>query len=204
MIQYVILAAAINIGGFVLSLPFVYLQYFWPQSFITFVMSTIIFFFIIENWSIMKDLKEVLKDNENKILIKSNCHQEISDLHSKVFELNGTKDKLSAKNEKLTNLIKESNKMSQNNNELMTIMGKQALSLIEINANIAKVSLFQLNTPFLKSIHEKEKTIHEKEFYQNKTLNTLRKISSLNDISKEVYSSLLFKDTNCKNQLMIE
>jgi hypothetical protein len=197
MIQYVILAAAINIGGFVLSLPFVYLQYFWSQSFITFVMSTIIFFFILDNWSIMKDLKEVLKDNENKILIKSNCDQEIADLHSKFFELNGTKDKLSAKNEKLTNLIKESNKMSQNNNELMTIMGKQALSLIEINANIAKISLFQ-------SIHEKEKTIHEKEFYQNKTLNTLRKISSLNDISKEVYSSLLFKDTNCKNQLMIE
>ena len=198
MIQYVILSAAINIGGFFLSLPFVYLQYFWSQTFITFVMSTIIFFFILENWSIMNDLKEALKDNENNILIKSNCHQEISDLHSKVFELNGTKDKLSAKNEKLTNLIKDSNKMRQYNDDLLISMKKQELNLIEINANISKNSQFLLKTHDLIRAHEKEKTIHEKEFYQNKTLNTLRKIPSLNDISKEVYSSLLFEDTNLR------
>jgi len=197
MIQYVILAAAINIGGFVLSLPFVYLQYFWPQTFITFVMSTIIFFFIIENWSIMKDLKEVLKDNGNKILIKSNCHQEISDLHSKLFDANGTKDKLSAKNEKLTNLIKDSDKKNRGNDDLLISMGKQELNLIEINAKISKLSQFLLKTHCLKKAYEKEKMVHEKEIYQTKILNKIRKISSLNDISREVYTSLLFKDMNC-------
>jgi hypothetical protein len=139
----------------------------------------------------MKDLKEVLKDNENKILNRSNCDQEISDLHSKFFELNGTKDKLSAKNEKLTNLIKESNKMSQDNDELWISMGKQELNLIEINANISKLSRFLLKTHYLKTIDEKEK-------YQNRILTKLRKISSLNDISDENYSSLWFKDMNCE------
>jgi len=164
-------------------------------------MATIIFFFILENWSIMTELKEALNDKENNIFIKSNYHQEIVDLRSKLFESNKFKDNVSAKNVKLTNLMKDNDKMSQYNNDLMINMGKQALDLIEINLNISQLSLFLLKTHYLKTVHEKTQMVNVKEKYQNKVLESLRKSSSLNDVLRDVYVSASFKDINCVNEL---
>ncbi len=154
--------------------------------FITFVMSKIIFFFIIENWTIMKDLQEALKDNEIKILLKSNYYQEIMDLHSKVSMLNGANDMLSNENGKLNDSIKDSNKKNQGNNDLMITMGKQALRLMEINVNITRHAL--LKTPCLKPAHGKKN--------QTKILNKIRKFSSFNDIYEEKDISSSFKNMN--------
>jgi len=181
MIQYVILAVTLNVGGFFLSMPFIYLQYFWSQTFITFVMAMIIFFFILENWSIMKELTETLNDNKNNIFIKSNYHQDIKDLHFRLFVLNGTREKLSIENEKLNNLITYNNKNNHNNDKLMICVGKQALNLKEINENIARLSLFQSKTHCSKPAHDKEKPVYEIAKDQNKISRKIRKFSSFND-----------------------
>jgi hypothetical protein len=129
-------------------------------------------------------------DIEKKVLIESNRHQEVVDLHSNFFALNGTRDKLSSEHERITNLIKDSNRMSQvSNNELMISMEKQALNLLEINANIAKLSLFQLNTPCLKTVHGTKRD-------KNNLLDKIRKHSSLNDIYECKDTSSLFKNMN--------